>query len=257
MLNLKKEAEPIVNSEFKLGECPVCHSYVSHIYFMQHAETKVATRWYACSCGIVWQENKPTAVYDKAYHDKHAQFESKVRDCYEYPVRIYSPLIEELNYGRKVLLIGKQTPHQEEAFAKRGWVPYSIDLNPVYAPTSRMFIGNFESYDFGDLRFDMIWAYQTFECFTEPVASLLKIRELLTEDGILFLGTPDTDFIHTRGSARFRHWKPDVNKIMWNKRSLTKQLEQLGFNVVMARQNADMRFPETDDLHIIAQKKFF
>lgn len=258
MLHLKKEAQPLKEEEFRLRTCPVCSGYVCHVYFMRDAVTKKESKWFSCSCGVVFNEKAPQMVYDKKYWDRNNEFCNKVRPAYEYVVRIYAPVIEELLYGRKVLLIGKQNPYQEDAFRERGWVSYSIDKNIDLEVKDRIIQGDFETYDFHpDLKFGMIWMYHTFECLNDPLKSLLKMKSMLDEDGILFIASPDTDFIHTRGSASFRHWKPDMHNMMWNKRALTRQLENLGFNIIMSRNNCWDRFPETDDFHIIAQRKFF
>jgi len=44
---------------------------------------------------------------------------------------------------------------------------------------------------------------------------------------------------------------------MWNKESLVRELERLGFEVIMARSNFSARFGYYFDLHIIAQKTYF
>jgi len=258
MLNPNKEANTLKLSEMQLGQCPICNKFVSQIYFMQDSKTKKQSKWYSCACGVVWNERKPDMIYDHKYIDKYDKFDKKLKDAFEYPVRIYAPLIEELVYGRKVLLIGRTTTHQESFFAQRGWIPYSIDKNTSLTPTDRLFCGDFESYQFPqDVKFNLIWIYHTLECFLDPAESLSKIKSLLTEDGILFVASPDTDFIHTRGSSGFIHWKPDMNFLMWNRRSLTSHLEKLGLNLILARQNYEHRFPAWDDLHILAQKKYF
>lgn len=258
MLNLKKSASSLKQDEFRLSKCPLCGAYVCHIHFMQDAESKKQSKWFECSCGIVFQDSKPTGVYDKKYWDKYNDYSSKIEDCYKYPVRIYAPLIEELIYGRKVLIVGRQTDHQERAFSDRGWIAYSIDKNEYLEPSDRLFVGDFEKYEFQDNhRFSMIWFSHTLECFSDPISALSKAKSLLDEDGILFIASPDTDFIKTRGSTNFIHWKPEDNHIMWNKRSITRHLESLGFNVIMCRSNYEHRFPAWDDFHLIAQRKFF
>ena len=257
-MNLKKEADVLKAEEFRLSTCPICGAYVCHMYFMQDATTKKQSKWFSCACGIVFQDKKPDAVYDQKYWDKYAAHDKKIKDAYQYPVRIYAPLIEELIYGRKVLLIGRTTDHQEKAFADRGWVPYSIDKNTSFEPSERLFVGDFEDYQFPEgLKFSMIWMYQTLECFTDPVSAFNKAKSLLTEDGIIYIDTVDTDFINTRGSSSFIHWKPEYNHIMWNKRSLTRHLESIGFNVIMCRSNYEHRFPSWDTIQLIAQRKFF
>jgi len=258
MLNLNKEANQLKTDEIQLGQCPICSSYVSHIYYMREAKTKKESKWYSCACGVVWNIEKPSKTYDEKYWDEYAKYDKKLEDAYKYPVKIYAPIIEELIYGRKVLLIGRVNTHQEDAFEERGWVPYSIDKNEFQPKCLRLFTGNFEDYKFGsDLKFNLIWIYHTLECFIDPISALVKCKNLLTEDGIIYLGAPDTDFIHTRGSAGFVHWKPDMNYLMWNRNSISNCLKTLGFNVILSRQNYEHRFPVWDDFHIIAQKKFF
>lgn len=231
---------------------------------MQDAKTKKQSKWYSCACGVCWQTQKPTKVYDKAYFDEYAKFDHKLKDAYQYPVKIYAPIIEELLYGRKVLLVGRVNSHQEDAFEERGWVPTSIDKNESQPKKDRLIIGDFETYKFPSYMsnfpnggFNLIWMYQTLECFSDPLQALAKCKSLLTEDGILYIGSPDTDFIHTRGSSGFMHWKPDMHFLMWNRDSITNQLEKLGFNVILCRQNYEHRFPAQDDFHLIAQVKFF
>jgi predicted SAM-dependent methyltransferase len=258
MLQLKKEADVLEVGDLKIATCPVCKSYVCHQYYMKDAMTKVCSRWYACSCGVVFQTQKPWGSYDKKYWDKFNDYDKKLKDSFEYPVRIYAPLAEELIYGRKVLIIGRQTPHQEQEFSRRGWIPSVIDKNTHFQSSDILIVDDFEKHKFKESeKFNMIWIYHTLECFDDPVASLLLCHKLLAEDGILFIASPDTDFISTRSSSNFIHWKADYNHIMWNRRSIQRHLENLGFTVILNRQNYEHRFPAWDDFHVLAQKKFF
>lgn len=258
MLQLKKQASTLEIGELSVGDCPACHAFVSHIYFMQDAKSKRASKWYACNCGIVFQNKQPGGIYDAAYRKKYSAFDSKTKSAYEYPVRIYAPIIEELTYSRNALFIGCPTFHQNEAFRARGWVDYTIDKNDSYEPSDRAFVADFESFQFPEgLKFNLIWIYSTLECLIDPIAALSKMKELLTEDGILFIASPDTDFINTRSSSNFIHWKDEYNHIMWNRRSISRHLESLGFVIIMNRQNYGHRFPAQDDFHCLAQRKFF
>lgn len=257
-LNVKKVSDSMNVGDISIKMCPSCNSYISHIYFMQDSDSKIQSKWYSCACGIVVQEKEPTAVYDKKYWDKYDQYDKKLESAYEYPIRIYLPIIEELLYGRRALVIGRTTEHQPDALKSRGWVTTTIDRNSNFRDTRDLIVYDFETFDFDiNQKFNLIWIYHTLECFKDPVKALDKCKSLLTEDGILFLASPDTDFIHTRGSAGFIHWKPEYNHIMWNRRSITKQLEKLDFNVIMCRQNYEQRFPAWDDYHLIAQLRFF
>jgi len=258
VLNLKKEAEVVEIGEIKVTNCPICQSYVSHVYFMQDANTKKKSKWFACSCGIVFQDKLPTGTYDLKYWEAHSKYDKKRQASYEYPIRLYAPIIEELVYGRRVLIVGRQNTYFEDYFAERGWVPTVIDKNSALTTKGNVIAADFEQHKFPEVtKYSLIWMYHTLECFSDPVGSLELCKKLLAEDGIIFIGTPDTDFINTRSSSCFIHWKPDYNHIMWNRRSLTRHLDSLGFNVILSRQNYERRFPSWDDVHVLAQKKFF
>lgn len=258
MLNLKKSASPVATEELKVANCPICQAYVCHVYFMEDASTKKKSKWFACSCGVVFQSQKPNGVYDQKYYDKTSNIHEKTRTAYRYPVSMYAPIIEELIYGRRVLLLGQNNHYQHEAFEERGWVPTTIDKNSIHKDRHDFIADDFEKHEFTEAtKYNLIWIYHTLESLKDPVASLDLCTKILGEDGILFLGAVDTDFINTRSSSCFIHWKPDENYIMWNRRSIIKHLEKLGYNVILARQNYEHRFPTWDDFHIIAQKKFF
>jgi len=257
MLQLKKEAE-VLESELKVSNCPICKSYVCHTYFMQDAGTKKKSKWFSCSCGIVYQAQKPTGLYDAEYTKKYHPYDKKVEAAYQYPLRLYMPLIEELVYGRRILHIGSPNTYQSDAMIKRGWIVTRIDKNESLPQADNLIIADFEKHQFPqNVKYNVIWIYHTLECFDDPIASLDLCTKLLCEDGILFIGTPDTDFINTRSSSCFINWKPEVNHIMWNRKSLTRHLDSQGYNVILSRRNYEHRFAIWDDFHIIAQKKFF
>jgi hypothetical protein len=239
MLQLKKKAEAIEIGELKVGDCPICKAYVCHQFFMKDADSGVTSKWFQCSCGVVFQNKLPSGKPHKV-----ETFCQKTYDNSTYPVKVYSPIVEELIYGRKVLIVNPPNDYQQKEFERRGWVVIKSD--------------DFEKQQFKESeKFNMIWLYSTLERFVDPTASLELCRKLLTEDGILFIASADTDFISTRSSGNFIHWNPDTNHIMWNRRSIIRHLENLGFNVILNRQNYEHRFPAWDDFHVLAQKKFF
>ena len=252
-----QKAKSEIAEAVEVAQCPICSSVTTHLYYMQCSETKIKSKWYNCACGVTWQFGDPKEPYDLKYYDRYKDGGKKYESAVKYPIYVYSPIIEELMYGRRVLEVGHTSPYQVEAFTERGWVPHSIDKNKALKPTDRLIVDDFETHDFGDSKFSLIWMYHTLECFKDPKAALIKCFNLLPEDGTLYLATPDTDFIHTRSSSGFIHWKPQVNRLMWNQRSLTSYLETLGFKIIVSRKNYEHRFSAQDDIHILVQKKFF
>lgn len=258
MLSLKKDSKTISTESTSIAQCPICTSFCQHQYYMEDAKTKKKSKWFSCHCGVIFQDKPPSGVYDTKYRQDQYAGGVKYEKACKYPIEVYGPIIEELCYGRKALVVGTPTDHQVESLMGRGWVTFSIDKNERVCTTNRHIQADFESFEFAeDNKFNMIWMYHTLECFLDPVKAIKKCFTLMPEDGILFIATPDTDFINTRSSSGFNHWKPEYNNIMWNRRALVTHLENQGFSVVMARRNYEHRFPSVDDIHIIAQKVFF
>lgn len=257
MLGFKKTANTQIADVVETAQCPICDAATTHLYFMQDAETKEKSKWYNCACGVTWLAGECKESYDEKYAGRYLDGGKKFIGPCKYPVEVYAPLIEESMYGRRFLEIGHTSPYQADALVDRGWIPMSIDKNEALEPSEKLIVDDFEHHDFTDQKFNLIWCYHTLECFRKPKEALQKCYDLLPEDGILFLATPDTDFIHTRSSSGFIHWKPQMNRLMWNRSSLTSYLEKLGFNIILCRRNYEHRFSAQDDLHLIAQKKFF
>jgi len=250
-------------SEVINAVCPVCTGQVvsNYVYKMQDSKSKDVSFWNRCRCGVVWQHKYPEGI-DKFYGKKYvrALLEDKQKysdSCYYYG-RVYASLIEELMYGRKLLDVGYTAPYNMEAFRIRGWIPFGIEFNEDAVESSRMIKGNFESYEFPDMvKYNLIWMNHVIENMKDPVRALKISLDLLAEDGCIFIATPDTDMIFTNSSHSFCYWRENEHYIMWNKMVLTRKLEELGFDIIMARRNHEVRFTYTDDLHILAQKKIF
>ena len=258
MLDFKKKVDILQSPELMVTNCPICKAYISHSYFMVDKNTNKKSKWWSCSCGIIQNSQKPTKIYDQKYWDENNKPDPGKQVAFEYPLRMYLPIIEELIYGRRVLIIGYPNPYQEEAFKERGWVPTVIDKNTRFKTGGNLIASDFETYKFPEsTKYNLIWMYHTLECFTDPVGSLALCDKLLVEDGVVFIATPDTDFINTRSSSCFIHWKHDQNHIMWNRKSLARHLDSLGYNQILLRQNYEHRFPVWDDIHGIFQRRFF
>lgn len=243
-------------------QCPICGSLTFMIHHMEHAKER--SDYYHCRCGVVFQpefplndKKKHADVYGKDYADNYLGLGQKYIDISEYPIRTFVPIIEELTYGRKMLEVGFLAHFFMKGMSKRGWLCWGIDVMKGLEKNERIINGDFEAYDFKNQKFNLIWMSHVLEHFKDPIAVLKKCHSLMPEDGVLYIATPDTDFIHTRSNSGFTHWKKDEHYIMWNRESLTKELQKIGFEVIMSRRNYEQRFSSWDDCQIIAQKSFY
>ena len=95
------------------------------------------------------------------------------------------------------------------------------------------------------------------EHFQDPIGALKKAYDILSQNGVIYISTPDVDFINKTGVSGFPHWKKREHYVLWNQRSLCRELERLGFKVVLSRRNYSTRFSSWYDVHVIAQKNQF
>ena len=255
--------------------CPICGietNYVNRIVDNKKGDDNEAD-WYECQCGIVFQKELPShSVYDLDYMKNYMNYEGS-KERLQYHARIYAPIIEELIMGRMILEVGFCNPYVLEFFEKRGWLTWGIELNESITPGGNIYKGDFETYDFSiklpekakelgvetvqPRKFDLIWMSHVFEHFKDPLAVIQKFYDLLPDNGVLFIATPDIDFIYKTGVSGWPHWAKHEHYIMWSERALKRELKRYGFKIILSRRNYSSRFTSWHDLHIIAQKNYF
>lgn len=253
--------------------CPICGIESSYVYRIEDGKTKEKSSWTRCQCGVIFQDDLPAD--DKIYDDKYiaSLFEAKQgKERYEYSIRTYASLIEELTYGRMMLDVGFATPCLINAFEERGWLTWAIDINPALTGQGNIYKGDFIEYDFSlsgekikeatglekiDRKFDLIWMGHVLEHFHDPLRALSKARDLLEEKGVLFISTPDIEFINKTGVSGWPHFKKNEHYVLWSETALCRELERLGFKIVMSRRNFSSRYMSWWDLHIICQMNYF
>ena len=96
MLNLKKQATKMEVGELRVSNCPMCKAYVCHMYYMKDAVSGDTSKWFSCACGVVFQNQLPSGK-----EDKKEEPSQKLIDNHAYPVKVYSPIVEEL--GKELL----------------------------------------------------------------------------------------------------------------------------------------------------------
>lgn len=274
MTESEKSSQPLIEDEIHPKDCPICGVSTNYIYRVKDKDSEAVTVWYRCNCGVIFQKDKPAHdIYDMEY--------IKAREIPAHQKRVtntayvYSTLIENLTYGRKMLDVGYLFPTNMQYMEKRGWLTWGIELNKHSECNKNCALGDFTTYDFNiDLskellventgedevlkrEFDLIWMNDVIEHFDNPLGALSKAKELLTETGVLYISTPDIGFISKKGVSGFPYWKPAEHYVMWSEEALKRELERLGFNIVMSRRNFSSTYTSFYTLNIIAQKNFF
>jgi len=236
--------------------CPICGRPTVYAYNVTETiGQNIGTgTWFKCACGVIFQDSFPEGFQpNKDYLDGYLS-SKEFPDRSIHTQRTYINLLEELTYGRKWLDVGYCYERPMNWLRERGWICWGIESNRHAIEDEYHLKGNFETFDFKEKEFDVIWMGHVFEHFRDPKYALAKAYALTPEDGVVFISTPDVDFIHQTSPVRFAHWKHKEHYILWNKEAIKREAEKAGFQVIMCRSNFSERFMSWWDLHLILQK---
>lgn len=225
---------------------------------MVDPKTKEKCTYYRCQCGVLFQGEFKERDNEQEYIEDFGVSKDSPRyiNHAQHSGRIYAPLIEELGYGRKMLEVGHK-PYNTDFFSNRGWITWQTDSDLTTFNNEVEVPAGFIEETSVHREYNLIWINHSIEKFKDPIASLKKAYDLLSPEGCLFIATPDIDFINKTGVQSYPHFRNNKHYVMWNERALKRELEKIGFKVVMARRNFSSRFISWYDVHIIAQKDYF
>ena len=273
-MNKLPASSPIVTDDRIYPKiCPICGVQTNNVYRVEDVKKQISN-WYNCGCGVTFQGDPPQhGGYNTEYSERYTI--DKNKSSVIHAGRVYAPIIEELTYGRKMLDVGFASAHNMNFFDRRGWLVWGIDVNEDLPYGGNLHKGDFTTYDFSpnisseqlseeigrdvdvSQKFDLIWMSHVFEHFDNPIAAIRKSYNLLDETGVLYISTPDIEFVNKTGVTGFPHFIKDEHNIMWTERALKRELEREGFKVVMSRRNYSSRYISWFDIQIIAQKNYF
>ena len=239
--------------------CPVCtRATIQAKAISETGNPDDSGLWYFCSCGIIFNSEIPKREpKDEKYIKKYEEFK-EYKYVAQQPGRVYAPIIEELTMGRKMLDVGFCVPNNMKFFGERGWIPFGIENNKSVKGTDRIINESSEKTEnLYKNTYDLIWMSHVLEKFKDPLSAMYKAREILQNNGVIYIATPDIDALYREPSGKWTHWDKKENNVLWNERSLTRELERIGFKVIMSRRNYFSRFGFYNDIHIIAQKIYF
>lgn len=254
-------------------KCPICSIATNYLYRIQHSEDETS-EWYRCQCGVIFQAEEPdlSTFSSKDFFEQYN--DERVTSRVVHLAKTYAPIIEESTYGRKMLDVGFATHTNMEYMEDRGWVTWGIDNSKQICGHDNIYSGDYEDYAFtynADMRkihdeigevelkrkFDLIWMGNVFSSFKKPLETLKKTYNLLEENGVLFLTVPDIDFINKCGVGAYQHFKPKENYVLWSAPAIKRELEKMGFEVIVCKRNFSASYVNYYDVHIVCQKRYF
>ena len=212
------------------NKCPICKGISLQVYEMKQPNSGTA-KWHHCACGAIFN-NLVTAGNISDAVMKEFDSNHEIRQRVSHYVNTYVPLVEEYAACRRFTWHGYCNFYFQNAMIDRGW---------VHDPDSR--------------KSDFIFSLHELQHKLDIKRYLKDCFDALTSTGCLLIATPDTDFVHVLGPSNWGNWDCKASNVYLNIPRLKRELENVGFEVVLALQNTSYRFVYMNDMHLIARKK--
>jgi 2-polyprenyl-3-methyl-5-hydroxy-6-metoxy-1,4-benzoquinol methylase len=238
-LNDPAEMSPVV--------CAVCHAEDAELLFEKQGLQIVRCR----RCGLVYVNPRLTMdALRKLYN------EQKISDTFYY-VRTAKDdaisftkrlkLIERLRPPGRLLDVGCGPGTFLALAVQRGWKARGIDVNATsvercQAAGLEALSGTFPHPELAGAKFDAIVLNDVIEHLPEPRVALAAVKEMLEPGGVLFISTPDVGSLVARmARSRWLHYKPIEHLTYFDRRTLTRLLDEVGFEIVHSASIGRMR----------------
>jgi 2-polyprenyl-3-methyl-5-hydroxy-6-metoxy-1,4-benzoquinol methylase len=241
-----------------VGACNLC-SATSFVVLNRRDRYGYPAQAHACSaCGLVFLNPRMTAAayarfYDgiyrplvSAYHGRLIDAQTVQDEQREYAAdreQFARPFIQS-SRATTLLDIGGSTGVVASHFAKAfGLTATLIDPAPLEIAQAKQLgietiTGLVEAHDFGARRFDLVLICQTVDHLLDIAGTLKKVRELLTDHGLLFI-----DIVDFR-AAYLRNWSVDEaikidHPFYLTQETMAAYLRRAGFEALRADYAAD------------------
>ena len=249
-------------------ECPLCHT--QHPLLVRGnvptqenpAEyLEVEDRGYAfCNCRNIFYTdwiNIDQRIYDEAYHAKYQT--EKVSESFRNGFNHYLPILKQLKDIKTFCEIGSINPALLDEAKKAGYETTRLDINPASNDGDhKNIIGDIE--DTRTLlhlsKYDCIWMSHLVEHLHYPLGALQNVRNLLTDDGLLFVSMPDPYFIDWNCPSSWGHWALREHHILWDLDSFIELMEEIDYELVYSkRYGVERSFVCVREFHTIFRRK--
>lgn len=211
-----------------------------------------------CNCNNIfftdWR-NIDQTKYGKDYSEKYNKPETykAVRQFAQY-------YIPRLAGGKTFLEIGAASNIVLDVAKENGFETTGLDINEfsgIKTDRHNFIVGNFEDIEVKN-KYDVIWASHVFEHFKQPLEMIKRCKDLLNNNGFLFIAMPDPWFINHRiirqHPQTWAHFHLREHYILWDMDSFIDKVVPLGFECVYSKRNGGIEFYIHGDYHLIFQK---
>lgn len=241
-----------------MSQCPLCQCCEVHRLW-QVPDSSEFTVYRCQRCRVEFLAPQPSdaflrSLYTQSYYDAWGLQEDggAVRDMKLSSFAFRLDLIKGHKRSGRILDVGCATGFFLEAARDAGFDPYGVEFSPYSAGIAKekfgaqaIFQGTLEEAPFPAGSFDVVAMSDLLEHVRDPHAVLAKTRELLREDGIVMVMTPDTGSCTRRLMGRnWAHYKAE-HLFYFDTESLGRLAAQQGFRLMHrepARKSLDLAY---------------
>ncbi|MFH1754041.1 MAG: methyltransferase domain-containing protein [Candidatus Omnitrophota bacterium] len=208
-------------------------------YRISEADIQKPSRLFRCnSCGLTFaDQDRDVRYYMSQYADMiDREYLEEERGRRQASVRILKRIERHKRQG-KILDIGCANGFLLDEARRRKWDAYGVEVSKWAVGYARekfnlnVTMGTLRKAAFADGTFDVIVLLDVLEHLTDPKYTLIEIRRILKNDGVLYISTPDISSVMSR-MLRAKWW--GINKFhlyYFSKKTLEKMLDASGFKV--------------------------
>jgi len=249
----------ISHKSYKL-KCEFCNSININIKY----QIKNDNIFECKNCGILFSsfnKKKSQKIYSENYYLSNNRKDgyNDYNGMYKSHKSTFLKRLEfiENNYKKEGLVFdfGCALGHFCEVAKEKNWIVIGSDLATYAAKYTKnkydinTFICDITHPPVTNNIADLICLYDLIEHIPHPKKSLLALKNILKNDGILHIVTPDSNSFSAKIlGARWFHYKPQEHLFYFNKHNLTNLLRQTGFEVLKVYSN--FSYMALDDIFI-------
>lgn len=223
--------------------CPLC-SDVGVVHYLNKNNHDL----YQCSdCDLVYVWPIPSNLED-VYHEgyfncgeEQEQFGYVDYDKDKEPMReifnIYLDKFTDLAKHKSVFDVGSATGFFLDIAQSRGWKTAGIDISHYAVSQGRdrghsVYLGELTLVDIFE-KYGVVTMWDVLEHVRDPKKYLMKVREIISEDGLLLVNTIDAKSLWAKfWGKRWNMIIPPEHLFYFSKNNLVKLLEDCGFEIL-------------------------
>ena len=238
----------------KYTKCPACDS--ENIKYF-HADFRGNTIYKCEQCKVQFMNpvysDEYLDYYYSQYIDINRDVDTVLQDKYDLIVNDNFNAIEQVVKNKGNMLdFGIGNGDHAKLAIKKGWQVsgYDVDCKATESLMQRTGIeikcGNFFDLNWGEVKFDLIYANQVAEHLKDPVAYIKYFKSLLSDKGCLFIAVPNIhstsiklkfllEKLKLRKNKTGKYYDAEHHIFYYDPTSLKNILENNGYEVVISR----------------------